>query len=38
MRRVRNVVSNCEASDLGPLDSATMEIVRKHAWEKNFYS
>ncbi len=38
MRRVRNVVGNCEASDLGPLDRATMEIVRRHAWGKNYYS
>ncbi len=38
MRRVRNVVANCEASDLGPLDRATMEIVRRHAWGKNYYS
>ncbi|MGE5567485.1 MAG: aldo/keto reductase [Rhodospirillales bacterium] len=38
MRRVRNVEANCKASDLGPLDPATLAIVRKHAWEKNFYS
>jgi aryl-alcohol dehydrogenase-like predicted oxidoreductase len=38
MRRTRNVVANTEASDLGPLDPATLEIVRRHAWEKNYYS
>ncbi len=38
MRKVRNAVANCAVSGLGPLDSATMDIVRKHAWEKNFYS
>ncbi len=38
MRRVRNVVSNCEASSLGPLDSSTLQMARKHVWERNFYS
>jgi aryl-alcohol dehydrogenase-like predicted oxidoreductase len=38
MRQVRNVESNCAVSDAGPLDATTLEKVRKHAWNKNFYS
>ena len=38
MRRVRNVESNCRVSDTGPLEEALLQKLRKHAWNKNFYS
>jgi aryl-alcohol dehydrogenase-like predicted oxidoreductase len=38
MRRVRNVESNCRVSDSGPLEEASLQKLRKHAWNKNFYS
>jgi aryl-alcohol dehydrogenase-like predicted oxidoreductase len=37
MRRVKNALANCAVSDLGPLDEQTLAILRRHAWEKNFY-
>ncbi len=37
MRRVKNARANCAVSDKGPLDPATLAILKKHAWEKNFY-
>jgi aryl-alcohol dehydrogenase-like predicted oxidoreductase len=38
MRRVRNVESNCAVSDTGPLDQPVVEKLKKHEWNKNFYS
>ncbi len=38
MRRVRTVEENCAVSDAGPLDLDTLAILRRHAWEKNFYN
>ena len=38
MRKVRNVESNCRVSDSGPLEEALLQKLRKHAWNKNFYS
>ena len=38
MRRVRNVESNCGVSDTGPLDRSVVEKLKKHEWNKNFYS
>jgi aryl-alcohol dehydrogenase-like predicted oxidoreductase len=38
MRQVRNVESNCAVSDRGPLDAGVLAKLRKHAWDKNFYS
>jgi len=38
MRRVRNVIANAGASDLGPLDAPALALLKKHAWDKNFYS
>jgi aryl-alcohol dehydrogenase-like predicted oxidoreductase len=38
MRRVRNVESNCGVSDVGPLDKTTLETLKRHAWNKNYYS
>jgi len=37
MRRVRNAEANCAAPDLGPLPPETLAILRKHAWDRNFY-
>lgn len=37
MRRVRNVENNCAVSDLGPLPDSVMAVLRKHAWDKNYY-
>jgi aryl-alcohol dehydrogenase-like predicted oxidoreductase len=37
MRRVRNAEANCAASGKGPLDAATLAILRRHAWKRNFY-
>ncbi len=38
MRTVRHVESNCALSDQGPLPAATLEVLKKHVWDKNFYS
>lgn len=38
MRRIRNAEANCSVSEKGPLDAKTLEILRRHTWEKNFYS
>ena len=38
MRRIRNVVSNLAVSDSGPLPAPVLEVLRRHAWTKNFYS
>ena len=38
MRKVRNVESSCGVPDKGPLPAQALEKVRKHAWNKNFYS
>ncbi|HWR53106.1 MAG TPA: aldo/keto reductase [Bryobacteraceae bacterium] len=37
MRSVRNAKANCAASDKGPLDAKTLETVKQHAWDRNFY-
>lgn len=37
MRKVRHVEANLAVSDKGPLDERVLAILRKHAWEKNFY-
>ena len=37
MRTVRNVESNCAASDAGPLPLDMQAMLKKHAWAKNFY-
>ncbi len=37
MRKVRNVESSCSVSDSGPLDTATLRMLRDHVWDKNFY-
>ncbi len=38
MRKVRNVEANCAVSDQGPLDERVLQILRRHAWNRNFYS
>jgi len=37
MRTVRNVERNAGASDQGPLDAVAIQILKRHAWDKNFY-
>jgi aryl-alcohol dehydrogenase-like predicted oxidoreductase len=37
MRTVRNVARNAAVSDKGPLDEATLKILKRHAWDRNFY-
>jgi aryl-alcohol dehydrogenase-like predicted oxidoreductase len=37
MRKVRNVEANCSVSKKGPLDEATLAILRRHVWTKDFY-
>ncbi len=38
MRKVRNVESSCGVWERGPLERPTLEALKKHAWEKDFYS
>jgi len=38
MRTVRNVERNAAAVDKGPLDEATLAMLKNHAWDKNYYS
>jgi len=38
MRTVRNVERNVAAADKGPLEESTLQILKRHAWNKNFYS
>jgi len=37
MRRNATVESSCAVSDAGPLNDATLDVLRRHAWGKNFY-
>jgi len=37
MRSVRHAESNAALSDKGPLPAETMAVLKRHAWEKNFY-
>ena len=38
MRSVKNVESNCRVSDAGPLPPDLLAKLKKHAWDKNYYS
>jgi aryl-alcohol dehydrogenase-like predicted oxidoreductase len=38
MRTVRNVEKNAAVSGKGPLEPATLQLLKRHAWSKNFYS
>lgn len=37
MRRPENVEHNAMATGQGPLPPNTIEVLRRHAWERNFY-
>jgi aryl-alcohol dehydrogenase-like predicted oxidoreductase len=37
MRTRAHAESNCALSDLGPLPAETVDVLRRHAWVKNFY-
>lgn len=37
MRRVETVESNCRAAAAGMLDAKTLAILKRHAWDRNFY-
>lgn len=37
MRRVSSVESSCRAASAGPLDARTQAILKRHAWDRNFY-
>jgi len=38
MRSTASVEGNAMASGQGPLPDRSLEILRTHAWERNFYS
>jgi aryl-alcohol dehydrogenase-like predicted oxidoreductase len=38
MRTVRNVERNAAVSEKGPLDGATLQLLKRHAWAKDFYA
>ncbi|HNY38792.1 MAG TPA: aldo/keto reductase [Bryobacteraceae bacterium] len=38
MRKIRNVEANLAVSALGPISGSVMEVLRRHAWDKNYYS
>ncbi|MFL6449854.1 MAG: aldo/keto reductase [Bryobacteraceae bacterium] len=37
MRRVSTVESSCRAAGAGSLDAKTIGVLRRHAWDRNFY-
>ena len=37
MRSLSSVAANTAAAALGPLNEAEMEILHRHAWDRNFY-
>lgn len=37
MRRAATVESSSRASTAGPLDRKTLDILKRHAWDRNFY-
>ena len=37
MRKRKHVEANAALPDLGPLPQETMEVLRRHAWDRNFY-
>jgi aryl-alcohol dehydrogenase-like predicted oxidoreductase len=37
MRTQRHVESNTALSDLGPLPQDTLTVLKRHAWDRNFY-
>jgi aryl-alcohol dehydrogenase-like predicted oxidoreductase len=38
MRNVRHAESNAGISDDGPLDENTLAVLKRHAWDRDFYS
>jgi aryl-alcohol dehydrogenase-like predicted oxidoreductase len=38
MRSVRNVERNAAVSEKGPLEAATLQLLKRHAWSKDFYN
>ncbi len=38
MRKVKNAEANAAAINKGPLDSPVREMLKRHAWDKNYYS
>ena len=37
MRKIRNVQANLAVSHMGPIPGPIMEVLRRHAWDKNYY-
>jgi aryl-alcohol dehydrogenase-like predicted oxidoreductase len=37
MRSLRNAEANCTVPDKGPLPEETLAVLRRHAWDRNFY-
>jgi aryl-alcohol dehydrogenase-like predicted oxidoreductase len=37
MRSLRNAEANCAAPGRGPLPAETLAVLRRHAWDRNFY-
>jgi aryl-alcohol dehydrogenase-like predicted oxidoreductase len=37
MRRISTVESSCRASTVGKLDAKTLDILKRHSWDRNFY-
>jgi aryl-alcohol dehydrogenase-like predicted oxidoreductase len=37
MRSLKNAEANCAEPDQGPLPPDTLAILRRHAWDRNFY-
>jgi aryl-alcohol dehydrogenase-like predicted oxidoreductase len=37
MRRVSTVESSCAVSEFGKLDDETLKMLKRHAWNRNFY-
>jgi len=38
MRKIRNVEANAALSDQGPFPAETLAVLKRHQWERNFYS
>ncbi len=38
MRSLRSVEANCSFSRLGPLPENTLAVLKRHAWDRNYYS
>jgi len=37
MRMLKNVEANCSISRLGPLPQNTLAVLKRHAWDRNYY-